>query len=198
MTWKELVHSKIFELCNDAGSRTFTLKDLLDRFENEFLEFRPSNVNAIPKVRQQLQYLRNDGVLGFMDRRGTYTLKNMDVLAGEVEEESMIQVIKSSPPEKKEYLLEVFARDRGWVSEAKSRFGCYCLYPRCANHFLKPDGEPYIEVHHILPLCEGGEDSLWNLAVVCAHHHRMAHFADTDVRAKLKEVLLREVGVRLS
>jgi 5-methylcytosine-specific restriction protein A len=68
---------------------------------------------------------------------------------------------------------------------------------QCANTFKKPDGSPYIEVHHIIPLYEGGEDAIWNLAVVCAHHHKMAHFADDETQKDLKKLFLKAVEFRL-
>jgi len=38
---------------------------------------------------------------------------------------------------------------------------------------------------------EGGEDGLWNLATVCAHHHKMAHFAEEGCREEIKTQLLK-------
>ncbi|MFM9912585.1 MAG: HNH endonuclease [Methylophilaceae bacterium] len=67
----------------------------------------------------------------------------------------------------------------------------------CNNTFNKPDGTPYIEVHHIIFMSEGGEDGLWNLAVLCAHHHRMAHFSDKKTCLKLQKTLLSETQARL-
>ena len=54
------------------------------------------------------------------------------------------------------------------------------------NTFLKEDGSRYIEVHHIVPLHCGGEDGIWNLSVLCAHHHRMAHFAGLRERKQIE------------
>jgi hypothetical protein len=44
--------------------------------------------------------------------------------------------------------------------------------------FLKPNGEPYIEVHHIIPVAELTEGLLGiaNLLTVCPNHHRELHF----------------------
>ena len=62
---------------------------------------------------------------------------------------------------------------------------------RLLQFVFKDDGKtPYCEVHHITPFCEGGEDALENLSVLCAHHHRMAHFAVEKERAELREFLL--------
>ncbi|MSP28757.1 MAG: HNH endonuclease [Methylococcales bacterium] len=63
--------------------------------------------------------------------------------------------------------------------------------------YLREDGTPYIEVHHIIPLCHGGEDGIWNLSVLCAHHHRMAHFADVKTRITVENFLLNEIAARI-
>ena len=86
----------------------------------------------------------------------------------------------------------------GGLKKQKEKLGLYCLYPKCQNTFNKPNNEPYIEVHHIISLCEGGEDAIWNLSVICAHHHKMAHFADSMMRQGLKTVFLHEVESRIA
>lgn len=192
MTWKEYVYHLVVEFCNERGKRTFTLQEFYFAHENDFKKFKPNNHYLLPKVRQQLQFLRNDGLIQFLDGRGTYTLKGIELLKGEVEDEK-VQEISVQSPERREYLIETYARNRGWVREAKEKFGLYCLYPKCANTFKKPNNEPYIEVHHIISLCDGGEDAIWNLAVVCAHHHKMAHFSHMRTRHVLQTTLLREV-----
>lgn len=44
--------------------------------------------------------------------------------------------------------------------------------------FKKKDGTPYAEIHHLIPLGEGGADSPFNLIVVNPLIHRMLHYAD--------------------
>ena len=190
MTWKEYTYRLICEFCNDKGSRTFTLHDFFKKNEQAFIQFKPLNNNTLPKVRQQLQYLRDDGMISFEDNRGTYTLRGVEILENEIDEDKIKDVSKSVP-EKREYLIEIFARNRGWVEEAKRAFGSYCMLKNCNNTFIKEDGSPYIEVHHIIPLHRGGEDGIWNLAVLCAHHHKMAHFANSITKLSLEKLLLQ-------
>lgn len=42
--------------------------------------------------------------------------------------------------------------------------------------FIKNDGLPYLEVHHIKSLCDGGLDDITNVIVLCANDHRRAHY----------------------
>ena len=41
--------------------------------------------------------------------------------------------------------------------------------------FNKPSGEPYLEVHHIHHLADGGEDAIENAVALCPNCHRMIH-----------------------
>ena len=50
-----------------------------------------------------------------------------------------------------------------------------CEYCNKAG-FVKDDGKPYVETHHIIALAEDGADRLWNVIALCADHHREAHF----------------------
>jgi len=196
MTWKEFVYQRVVDLCNQIGKRTFSLQELWQFSQHEFANFSKDNHNVEAKVRQQLQFLRDDNLLSFLNQRGTYTLRGVEVLKDELEDDKILEVSRATP-EKREYLIETFARNKGWVAEAKNRFGVYCMCPNCKNTFAKPDGTAYIEVHHIIPMAAGGEDGLWNLAVLCAHHHRMAHFADTATCLTLQKTLLAETQARL-
>jgi predicted HNH restriction endonuclease len=49
---------------------------------------------------------------------------------------------------------------------------------------------PYVEVHHIKRLADGGEDTLKNVACLCPKHHREIHFGLN--KEKLREILLRK------
>ena len=44
-----------------------------------------------------------------------------------------------------------------------------------APFFKKSNGEPYLEVHHIQQLADGGEDTVENAIAVCPNCHRKAH-----------------------
>lgn len=195
MTWRDFVYRCVLDLCEKQGKRTFELQELWASHKTALENFSADNHNVEAKVRQQLQFLRNEGKLIFLDKRGTYTLQGV-ILKGELEDDRVVEISRSEP-QKREYLIETYARDQGWVAEAKNKYGLYCLCQSCTNSFQKPDGSPYIEVHHIIPLAEGGEDSLWNLSVLCAHHHRMAHFADEKSKFDLQQYLLKETQARL-
>ena len=191
MKWKEFSLEQVTNYCNEIGQRTFSLREFRDSKIDAFRGFKPDNENIDAKIRQQLQFLRNAGHVTFVDNSGNYTLRSTEFLESEKEDLQNID-LQYEEPEKREHLFETYVRKATWAVKAKETLGEYCLCNDCKNTFIKKDGKRYIEVHHIIPLHDGGENALWNLSVLCAHHHRMAHFADTATKNKLRNYLLRE------
>ena len=196
-TWKGFTRQQIVDFCNAQGARTFSLQDFYRAKERIFKEFKPDNHHREEKVRQTLQYLRDDGFITFLDNSGHYTLRDVELLDSEKEEMKTID-LRSETPKKREYIMETYIRDTKWAKQARETFGHDCMYKKCDNSFLKENGKPYIEVHHILPMCEGGENAIWNLSVLCAHHHRMAHFADSETCLSVKKYLEKETQWRIA
>jgi hypothetical protein len=70
-----------------------------------------------------------------------------------------------------------FERDPLVVAIALKRADYKCEVPSCTSvPFETLEGRTYCEVHHIVPLAEGGEDTIENVACVCPSHHREVHF----------------------
>lgn len=193
MKWCDHALNQVVSFCHEAGTRTFSLREFWTACGAGFQAAHPENRHVEAKVRQQLQVLRNEGIVTFLDNSGHYTYRGGDLLSGEVEETKAIDLSRETP-ERREYLVETYVRNVTWARRARERLGDRCVIDGCVNTFVKDDGERYIEVHHIVPLCQGGEDGEWNLAVLCAHHHRMAHYADEATRIRVERQLLQRVG----
>ena len=61
--WTDDVHSRVHALMEASGSSEFTLKEFNGRFEQELADLHPMNQHVQPKIRQQLQVLRDRNVL---------------------------------------------------------------------------------------------------------------------------------------
>lgn len=69
----------------------------------------------------------------------------------------------------------------------------------CFNQapFLRSDGTPFLEVHHVKPLAKGGSDKAENAVALCPNCHRACHYAEdradkTDALYEAVHRLVRE------
>ncbi|MBF2755047.1 MAG: HNH endonuclease [Gammaproteobacteria bacterium AqS3] len=200
MTQRDRLRQLIIDFCNERQVRTFSLRELSRKYKN-YEDIGIGGKTPESTVRRLLQQLRDSGSVIFHDRhgkRGHYTFCDKVLLDYE-----MVSVdgqdCKLSPMKShaKEYLFEIFGRRRRLVEKAQIVLGPECMYKRCRNTFNDPENEPYTEVHHIRPLCRGGADAIWNLSVLCGHHHKQAHFAHQQERDDLEKYLLGAVRERL-
>lgn len=74
---------------------------------------------------------------------------------------------------------------RGWVLRAAEGV---CEGCRTPAPFVTDGGRPFLEVHHIRPLMEGGPDSICNAAALCPNCHRRLHLG-SDRAAYRGEVI---------
>ncbi len=89
-------------------------------------------------------------------------------------------------PEVKERIGRVI--ERGPVGAWAKRINGYrCQVCAALGHeaigFRKPDGKPYVEAHHVMPVSrrEVGSLALSNVMTVCANHHRQLHYGEVAV-----------------
>ncbi|GMM90455.1 HNH endonuclease [Vibrio fortis] len=74
-------------------------------------------------------------------------------------------------------LVKDYSRDPDVVAEALYRANGRCEKCQAKAPFTKrSNGQPYLEVHHIIPLSQGGLDSLSNVISLCPNCHREVHF----------------------
>jgi predicted restriction endonuclease len=71
-----------------------------------------------------------------------------------------------------------FVRDR-YISEyAKRRAQGNCQLRGEPAPFTSCDGAPFLEIHHIVWLADGGADSIENMVALCPNCHRKMHILD--------------------
>jgi hypothetical protein len=86
-----------------------------------------------------------------------------------------------------------FKRDPRIVAYTELRAKGIC--DRCEKEapFVKTNGGKYLEVHHIVPLSEGGPDTIENAAALCPNCHRECHHGAH--RQTLQPYLTEKVAV---
>lgn len=84
---------------------------------------------------------------------------------------------KDDAPRRISLVTSVFERDPDVIAEAL--FIAKGVCGKCKNPapFLKKNNnQPYLEVHHIIPVAKGGKDNLSNVIALCPNCHRAMHF----------------------
>ncbi|WP_305791407.1 helix-turn-helix domain-containing protein [Thalassospira sp. A40-3] len=77
---------------------------------------------------------------------------------------------------------------RAWVLENANGICELCKQPA---PFMRPDGTPYLEVHHVKTLADGGPDTIDNAIACCPNCHSEIHKGDRI--SQLKELLYKSV-----
>lgn len=106
--WKELIVSKIKQLCKDKGEDTFSRKEFLDRYLEDLSIRYPNNNSIENTINRNFQMLRDEGILEFIER-GQYRW---------LEFEDEDRPAPSAPP-KKAYSVKQIMDDGCFFDEPK-------------------------------------------------------------------------------
>lgn len=85
--------------------------------------------------------------------------------------------VAPSKPDILEITHTVFKRNPDVIAEVLERAQGFC--ERCkkiAPFIRKSDNTPYLEVHHLIPLAQDGEDTVENAIALCPNCHREMHY----------------------
>ncbi|MDP2732923.1 MAG: HNH endonuclease signature motif containing protein [Hoeflea sp.] len=94
-------------------------------------------------------------------------------------------------PDRSPQVRTAFERDPRVVAWVRSQADGVCESCRQEAPFEKDDGTPYLEVHHLRPLAEGGPDTVENAIACCPNCHRRLH--QGRGRLNLREDLIRQI-----
>jgi len=101
-------------------------------------------------------------------------------------------------PEPKQVTSTGYQRDAAVVSWVLHRADGRCECCGQPAPFIAKSGAPFLEVHHVQPLSDGGEDTPANTAAICPNCHREAHYGERakEVQERLKATLNRLITSR--
>jgi hypothetical protein len=125
------------------------------------------------------RYLPAIGLVSFVPprhRRIGLGLNNPD--AADVDwSEAMLEPVANVTSVPKIQSVEVLRRVRAaWVrQQALWRAAGICGDCELPAPFHTPRGQPFLEVHHILPIASGGDDVPGNVIALCPNCHRKRH-----------------------
>ena len=90
---------------------------------------------------------------------------------------SRLEAEGDAPPPTITAVITAFRRKGLLVAYARRRAEYRCEVEGCSVPlFVGDDGRPYLEIHHITSLANGGLDTIDNVVCVCAQHHRELHY----------------------
>lgn len=96
-------------------------------------------------------------------------------------------------PRRKDAQQLVYERSPLVIAITRKRAGYACEVEGCTSPtFVTDEGERFVEVHHLIPLAQGGEDTIENTACLCPTHHREIH------HGKLRHLLTASLRARRS
>jgi len=107
----------------------------------------------------------------------------------------MVENQPKSTPSKRTTTSETYERDEKVVRYALLRSDGFCELCDKPAPFKKKDGSPFLEVHHIDFLSNGGDDSIDNVSALCPNCHRKMHALaiQSDI-SKLKSKALKKLN----
>jgi len=102
-------------------------------------------------------------------------------------QEELLQKIRKTSSNNKLQQISVkqtiYIRDANIKAFVLNRANGYCEKCKKFAPFLKDDdATPFLEVHHKIPLSEGGKDTIENTIALCPNCHRHAHYGKNTFR----------------
>jgi hypothetical protein len=137
----------------------------------------------------------NEDVTDFLNNLRNYINNSSTPAIAEIVEMSVEKLLGYAEkfddlePRKTKMLATVYDRNPIIVALAKKMAHGKCQLCKCDAPFENNYGEPYLEVHHIEWLSQGGSDIPKNVVALCPNCHRKMHILnlESDVK-RLKQI----------
>jgi hypothetical protein len=95
-------------------------------------------------------------------------------------------------PQQWESSRNEFVRDTAVKEWVRKNAKGICEGCGSAAPFLQEDGTPFLEIHHVHQLVDGGSDRVSNTVALCPNCHRRAHLSKD--RQEFRELLYTRIG----
>ena len=100
--------------------------------------------------------------------------------------------IGNSTPAQSAAVSSRFCRSPAVVAYVMAESGGKCECCAQPAPFLTSAGVPFLEVHHVKPLAEGGPDTVDNAVAICPNCHRACHHAAD--KASIRDTLVQGIA----
>jgi len=164
---------------------------IIDKANNDFIKFAIQNTTMLPVMKLAhssgaIKYIKN-----ITDKDippPIYTISFEHIV--KFEEKTQDEIKKLPPDELRLKALEKgkvpkkvivnsahYIRDPYVAEYVKREANGICQDCKKPAPFInKKTGEPYLEIHHLVPLSQGGSDTIDNVIALCPNCHRKRHY----------------------
>jgi len=132
-----------------------------------------------PKIHKILdKHIKNLNTLSTLEEINNHFKKQVDLSLKDDNETRKSRLLAAKKkPRVIEVKTKLYARNPDVAAEVLSRANGICENCTKPAPFLRAkDNSPYLEVHHIVQLAHGGDDSVENAKALCPNCHREIHF----------------------
>lgn len=161
--------------------------------EATWTEFFSATTNAMDRERLDHEYRRLWAGTDRIDPPAQVAFETEEKRLSEKSVEELLAAYRKRPknltPLRRSQTVAAYDRDPMVVALRKKLSGSRCEVDGCTSLTFENDaGEQFVEVHHLIPLAQGGEDVMENTVAVCPTHHRYLHVGKgrSDLTAKLQ------------
>lgn len=167
--WLDAVRRELERYRTENGP-VVTLGEIYEFAERRLAQQFPENDHVRAKLRQQLQGLRDNGEIEFLDERGVYRI----VESGQEPETPRESGASRAEPDLTDDDIDFRetrrrARNNAFRERVRAAYGEACAF--CGRARETPAGSPEVEAAHIHPKREGGPDDVRNGVALCKLHH---------------------------
>ncbi|WP_158539641.1 NUDIX domain-containing protein [Gordonibacter sp. 28C] len=180
------VQVHLFEFFENVGYLYRGRVHLIDEPFREHQKDREGNVRLVWVF--PLELMESDGAVPEKFIKETFEKRDRRARKKTNEELASLVSEGTGKASRRRAISEEYVRDPHVAEYAKRRAHGVCQLCGKAAPFKRPNGEAYLECHHVEWLSRGGTDSVQNTVALCPNCHRKMHVLDSDEdRAALLE-----------
>lgn len=194
-TWVIDVADAMVDYVQERNRPDLTVSNLASFAGPDFADVYPDEEDIESRIFQILELFATLGILTRDETPGSYLAHPVLVEREQVVANKLDRMdIKRAT--KREYTIECAVPYTGLKGLAVLLYGNTSFIGEELT-FATPEGTPYIEVHHIQRLAQGGNESLENLCLLNPFHHKWCHFSTEDEILRMQQELQGLVKTKL-
>ena len=188
--YRYMMQGRVFQRAMSAPAINYFLAKIREKRGNEAHALAVSAVDQHISYYEQLSNITLHSMRAVLDAHAkssapielaTHTERFAEAVKESLKDSSVARAARLSKaarlPTKVAVVSYAFVRNPDVVAEVLFRAAGKC--ERCKDNApfnRKKDHQPYLEVHHITQLSQGGEDTVMNALALCPNCHRHLHF----------------------